>query len=138
MFGICFSFDIDLMVREYWSYIFEHFEIIDIWELNRPSNIDSNYYIPIAIYSVSDLPTDSSIVIASHKNAKYLQGTIPLVDFIHPTNAIYIFGSDANNLYPEMFKDMTYQTVYIPGSSNEMHSFQAGAMFMYDRMVKNG
>lgn len=138
MVGICFSFDNNLMVREYWSYIFENFGITDIWELNRPTNIDSNYYIPTAIDSVSELPVNRPIVIASHENAKYLQGTISLLDFIHPTNAIYIFGSDNDNLYPKMFKNMLYQAVYIPGSSNEMHSFQAGAIFMYDRMVKLG
>jgi len=137
--GICFHFDPDLKIRDYWSYIFENFKIKDLWEVGRPDKIESNWQKPRAIDAISALPKDKSMVVGSPKNGRYMPGTIPLPEFQHPENALYVFGSDRANLYPELFKGYEYQLVYIPGDSSiTMYSFQAGIVFMYDRMVKNG
>lgn len=136
MVDICFSYSNDMMQREYWSYVCAQFGIDKVYEINRPENIQSNYK-PIAINNYSELP-NKKLVIAAHKNAKYLQGNYSLIDYVHPKDCIYIFGSDASNLYPEQFKGYNWDSIYIPPSKIEMYSFQAGAIIMYDRITKNG
>lgn len=138
MTSICFHFDPNLMVREYWSYVFENFGVSKVYEVGRPADIDSNYYSPTVIDSLAELPKNKTLVIAAHANAKYIQGVEALPAFEHPANPIYIFGSDNGNLYPELLGNRNYKAVYIPGSKIEMWSFQAAAIFMYDRMVKRG
>ena len=138
MTAICFHFDPNLMVREYWSYVFSNFGISKVYEVGRPDDIDSNYYDPVVIDSLADLPGNKTLVIAAHQNAKYIQGTVPLPEFEHPASPIYIFGGDNGNLYPELLGNRNYKAVYIPGDKIEMYSFQAAAIFMYDRMVKHG
>lgn len=123
------------MQREYWSYVAAQFSV-EVFEVGRPLDIESNYK-PTSISSYSDLP-NKPLVICAHKNAKYIKGTISLKKFKHPDSAIYVFGSDKGNLYPEMFSEHSWESVYIPPSKIEMYSFQAGAIVMYDRWIKNG
>ena len=127
--AICFHFDPNLMRREYWSYVFENFGISEVYEVGRPDDIDSNYYEPTVISSLAELPKRRPLVVAAHQNAKYIQGTVALPDFEHPKNAIYIFGSDNGNIYPELFGRRKYTAVHVPSLSVEMWSFQAGAIF---------
>lgn len=140
MAGICFHFNPDLNIREYWSYVFENFNIKELYEVQRPKDIDSNYYNPIVLNSYDELPKERSLVILAHKDAKYLKGKISLSDYNHPQNPVYVFGGDNSNLYPELFEKHKYDVVYIPPSLIEMYSFQAGAITMYDResKLKNG
>ena len=137
MAGICFHYSVDLMQREYWSYIFEQFAITEIYEVGRPAGIESNY-LPTVISAINELPTGRDMVVLQHQNAKYIQGTLNLETFVHPADPLYVFGSDSDNLFPAQFTGYTYSAVYIPPSLIEMFSFQAGAICMYDRMVKGG
>lgn len=130
MIGLCFSFSKDLMQREYWSYICYQNKIDNVWEVGRPDDAETNYK-PTSINNYSELPKEN-LIIVQHKNAKYIQGKIPLTEFKHPEDGIYVFGSDSANLYPEMFENHSYETLYIPPSNIEMYSFQAGAIVMYD------
>lgn len=136
MLGICFSSPQDLMQREYWSYVFEQFNVDNVWERGRSSDVNSNYKLE-TIEEYSELPNVPLIILA-HKNAKYIRGEVSLLDFKHPENCIYVFGSDNGNIYPEEFGGRDLTPVYIPPSNIEMYSFQAAAIVMYDRMVEHG
>ena len=133
MVAICFE-AVDLDNRENWSFVADSFTV-DSYEIYRPESLDTNWRKSAPIASIAELPKTVPLVIAAHRNAKYLQGEIALPDFEHPEACIYLFGHDHRNLDPSMVEGFDYQTVYIP-VRYEMYSYQAGAMFLYDRLAK--
>ena len=78
----------------------------------------------------AELPADTVRVFMSPPNAAKVPGTVPLNEFEHPENALYIFGSD-NRHTEEMEAD---HYVYIPSKFHpEMYSWVAGAITLWDR-----
>lgn len=72
------------------------------------------------------LPTDKGEVVWFSSN----EG-VSLADFEHPTDAVYVFGSDERHNTPP--PGVTH-TVCIPTPRNKaMWSMQAGAIVLYDR-----
>lgn len=133
MVAVCFE-AVNLNNRENWSFVVESFRV-DSFEMNRPEKLDTSWRKSTPINSYNELPEDVPLIIAAHQEAKYLPGEIALPDFEHPESGIYLFGHDHKNLDPSLFEGREYQAVYIP-VRYEMYSFQAGAMFMYDRLAK--
>lgn len=93
----------------------------------------------ILLDSVADLPLKPLILMAP-ANGMNIAGDWSLVNFNHPAEAVYLFGSDTGFL-SEVDLDgraVDYK-VYIPtASDDEMYSFMAAAVTLYDRLVKHG
>ncbi len=79
--------------------------------------------------------TDAPIVVVSGDNAREVPGTKSLVDFEHPDDVVYLFGGDHTILRT----DLPYvDCVYIPSDGAEFYSHVAGAVVLYDRVLKRG
>lgn len=90
------------------------------------------------ISSPLDLPTDHEIVLLAPPNGTNIQGVTNLLNFVHPTNAIYWFGSDANHLESEVFTDRPPDHyIYIPTDSiDQMYAAAAYGVVAWDRRLK--
>lgn len=136
MVGVVFHHRANPMFREFWAMIIECFGLSNAWEVACNDQCDSNYNVPVKIAKYEDIPSGHTLVIACHKNAKYIQGTIDLEDYTHPTNCIYVFGDDEGNIDEDMFSEFTIVKVYVD-VQYEMYSHQIAAMFFYDRKKKS-
>lgn len=90
----------------------------------------------IRIDSVDDLPADHPLVVFLPQNARYLTPTISLNDFVHPTDAIYMFGPNHENLSTgDDFSNRAPDSlVYIPtDTTDDMYSYNSYAVVMWDR-----
>jgi tRNA(Leu) C34 or U34 (ribose-2'-O)-methylase TrmL len=69
-----------------------------------------------------------------------VSGVLSLYDYVHPSDAIYVFGPDHRNLTWEEIALENPDVVYIPvppGSAmREMFSYTAAAIVAYDRIKK--
>ena len=66
-----------------------------------------------------------------------IKGDVSLKDFTHPEECIYWFGDSHNIVKPEEIPNNIAHKVYIP-MNGEVHSYVAGAMVLWDRIIKNG
>lgn len=65
-----------------------------------------------------------------------VEGAIPLMDFVHPENAYYIFGPEDGSLKKELLEQCAY-VVYIP-TVGCMNLAATVNVVLYDRMAKSG
>jgi tRNA(Leu) C34 or U34 (ribose-2'-O)-methylase TrmL len=74
-------------------------------------------------------------VLVQPQNGRNLQGEHSLIDFVHPENAVYIFGPDDGHLQAAAYDT----SVYIPQADGRtvLWSHQAAAIVLYDRLVKS-
>lgn len=87
--------------------------------------------------SLSEL--QGKIVICQPINGLEIQGETSLLDFKHPENAIYVFGSNHVHMRSNDFEGLDYETVYIPSDSqSDMYNFASAGIILFDRLSKNG
>ena len=65
-----------------------------------------------------------------------IEGAIPLMDFVHPEHAFYIFGPEDGSLKKELLEQCDY-VVYIP-TVGCMNLAATVNVVLYDRMAKSG
>lgn len=86
-----------------------------------------------------DIPEGFELVVLSPEAGRYVQGTESLVDFVHPENAVYWFGSNHRHLTLDELPRTPDAIVYVPTDSYpEMYNFVCAAVVAYDRRVKGG
>ena len=86
-----------------------------------------------------EVPKEHSLVVLSPANAMNVKGTQSLVDFEHPENAVYWFGSNHHHLEWEDLPRQPDAIVYIPANDyTELYSWTALTLVLYDRLVKHG
>ena len=139
MIDICFEYDPRGWNRDLWLYLVTGFEVQG-YERGRDKDMKGNHFGTIAIDSIDELP-DKPIVILSPRYASNFEAKHSLLDFKHPKDAIYYFGADKGNIELEEFGDRDITIVYIPQPTKEKHnelwSHQAGAILIYDIILKN-
>jgi len=138
MIGVCFHREQN-WEQDQWSFVFSNFGITDIWERGFDGNKDLKIYQPTQkIELTSELPADVPIVLLAPQDGRYIKGTVSLVDFEHPKDAIYYFGGSHMNPNKEEMDRLPDHYVYIPSVKYEMYSHAAAYITLYDRLVKNG
>ena len=139
MLGVCFAYDKDPTIRDEWVLNLNTFDVEGRFERNNPRPDEPNRFKLTWIKDATDLPLENNeLIIVSPKDGRYIQGEISLVDFEHPKDAIYFFGTDEDRLRPHHIgEDVNYRSVYIPASP-DLWSPQIGSIVLYDRMVKLG
>lgn len=65
-----------------------------------------------------------------------VEGAVPLMDFVHPENAYYIFGPEDGSLQKELLEQCVH-VVYIP-TIGCMNLAATVNVVLYDRMAKSG
>lgn len=91
---------------------------------------------------VADLATvapDAEVVVCAPRNGEHVQGDRALPGFIHPENALYVFGADDQHFAPELLAGRSASYVYVPTAGDlQLHSYEAAMLVLYDRQVKGG
>jgi len=139
MVGVCFHREKD-WEQDQWSYLFSNLGVSEIWELGDDGNRNWDIYQPsIKIATAAELPKRPLVVLAPQEG-RFIQGNENLKDFIHPENAIYLFGPSHLNLNDEehMGGRVAEHYVYLPLVESECFSHAAAYMTLWDRKVKNG
>lgn len=86
-----------------------------------------------------DIPPEVPLVVLAPAPGFNVKGVQSLVDFEHPDNVCYVFGSDHRHFELEMLPRQPDHLVYVPLSGYpEMFSWVACAVTLYDRAVKRG
>jgi len=89
----------------------------------------------IALVGVENLldsvPADATLVAI-----ELIEGAMPLMDFVHPDNAYYIFGPEDGSIKKEVL-DRCQHVVYIP-TIGCMNLAATVHVVLYDRMAKSG
>jgi hypothetical protein len=136
--GVCFKREKD-WEQDQWSYVFSNFGVEDLWEMGDDSNKDLNIYQPtIKISSAAELP-DRPLVVLAPQESKYIVGEESLKDFVHPDDAIYMFGgSHCSMTGVDLGGRVADHYVYIPLVKNECFSHSAAYITLWDRELKDG
>nr|WP_324259358.1 RNA methyltransferase [Cellvibrio fontiphilus] len=77
-------------------------------------------------------PAENAVLVA----IELIEGATPLMDFVHPQNAYYIFGPEDGSLKKEII-DQCQHVVYIP-TIGCMNLAATVNVLLYDRMAKSG
>ena len=127
-------------MQDQWSWVFSNFGINAIWERGY-NNPDADIFQPtVKISTAVELPSERPLVVLAPVDGRYIQGNVNLKDFVHPENAIYLFGGSQDNLSDEddLGGRKPDALVYIPVVEHEMYGHAAGYIVLWDRYIKRG
>ncbi len=139
-FGICWRYDNRPDIQNQWEFIFSNFGVTAdrAWIRGAPDGFESYLNVP-RIEKADEIASPGPFILLAHLEAK-IPGLTSLVDFVHPADAIYVFGAD--NVVLTMADDMGTaefaDKIYIPSVKHESYSYVAAAMTLYDRLAKGG
>lgn len=144
MTGICFTREEERWAQDQWSWVFSNFGVTEIWE--RPSEVGTAhgtdwdiYQTTINVDTADELPGDRPLIVLASPAGRYIQGTEPLEDFVHPDDAIYLFGGSHENLDEDDFGGRQPDAlIYIPYVEYESYGHAAAYITLWDRYVKRG
>lgn len=138
MFGICFVGEYRRDTQDQWSFLLSNFGDPECWEIEKP-NVEPVYQKPVKIKTAEELPSDRPLVVLAPEAGRFVQGTVSLKDFVHPDDAIYLFGGSHLNLSEdELGTRIADSYVYIPLIEHECYAPPAAYMTLWDRYVKRG
>lgn len=86
----------------------------------------------IGVENLLDKIPDNATLVA----IELIEGATPLMDFVHPDNAYYIFGPEDGSIKKELL-DHCQHVVYIP-TIGCMNLAATVHVVLYDRMAKSG
>jgi tRNA(Leu) C34 or U34 (ribose-2'-O)-methylase TrmL len=115
---------------ELWEYPLRDFGV-DKLLMAPVSGIESNFVEEFnSIQDILDSYSGMSLVFVDER------GDVPLQEFKHPENALYIFGKASQSALP--YKNPRDYSVVIPTieSKGMLWPHQAAALVLYDRMLK--
>ncbi len=136
MLGICFEHEKRGWMQDQWSFLFSNFGVTEIWEINQGNSDFEIYQTVTGIASYDELP-QRPLIALTPQEGRYLYGEQSLDGFVHPEDAIYIFGGSFSNLeFPSARQPDS--CVYIPTVKHECFSHAAAYMTLWDRYVKRG
>lgn len=116
------------------SFFFAIAPAVDIQAMKISDTADSFDHLPYYQYESAinmDLPKDCSLV-----GVEFVEDSIALPSFRHPTRAAYVLGPEMGTLSPELLERCAH-VVKIPMKFC-INVGVAGALVMYDRMISMG
>lgn len=138
MFDICLVASSGQHWENQWSYLLSNFKPRTLYAIGGISKNIIPFRNHIEVGTAEELP--GTLVLAAPINGYYYQGNVALPLFTHPNDCCYMFGSDNVHLSEDhMGTRRPDYTVYVPtDTTDNMYSFMAGSVFLYDRRVKHG
>jgi len=138
MFGICFVGEQRRDTQDQWSFLLSNFGDPECWEIEK-RRTEKVYQKPTKIKTAEALPSDRPLVVLAPEAGRYVQGNVSLKDFVHPDDAIYLFGGSHLNLSTDEMGDrIGDHLVYLPLVKHECYAPPAAYMTLWDRYVKRG
>lgn len=128
-------------MQDQWSWVFSNFGVTEIWERDWEGSSDAEIYQPVThVDTAADLPSGRPLIVLAPPDGKYIQGHTDLAGFVHPDDAIYLFGGTYANLSDEddMGGRVPDDVVCIPTVKLEMYGHAAAYVTLWDRYVKRG
>lgn len=98
---------------------------------NAASKIPLRHVDALPDATLSGCSADGAVLVA----IELIEGAVPLMDFVHPDNAYYIFGPEDGSLKKEIV-DQCQHVVYIP-TIGCMNLAATVNVLLYDRMAKS-
>lgn len=135
MLGLCIGFDSYAYQRNQWAYMIDSFGVTDVWEHGPGAEPIQGYPKSQIVESANELP-DVRLVVLAPPEGRQLQGTIPLPEYQHPENVIYVAGQNHVQFDLEFMADREYDAIYIPSERHEFYAMVAVACALYDRRAK--
>ena len=119
-----------------WSFVLSHFKprkVYLIGDMSERLRLDVT-----KIETAEEI--EGHLVVLAPSNGYEIIGEVALPDYEHPENCTYLFGSDHEHLTSKFMGERLADTsVYIPTETHDnMYSFVAGAITLYDRYIKYG
>lgn len=155
MVGVCLCYTQQMWAMNQWDYVLTSFPVDEIFVLHdgkvpenelkitrhRPKKVvkcDAGVCKKATmIRTAEELPKDATLVVSAPKAGRTIQGTECLHSFVHPRNAIYMFGQDNVNLGElELGNRAPDRLVYIEARTHELYAHVAAALVLYDRIRK--
>lgn len=138
--GICYGHNTNGYYRTQWLCNVTGFSPSAAYERGLPLDVPNPEGV-LSCLTAADLPLDAELVVLSPKTARIIKPTMSLSEFQHPERAVYFFGKDTVFLSEEELGGRKPDhVVYIPVASgkecDEIYSFVAGAIVLYDRQVR--
>lgn len=128
--------------RDEWNLAFLHFAPDHVYALGADTEWEPyrQPYTRVPTLASLVIPPGTKLVIFAPTNGEHVQGTESLVTFVHPEDALYVFGQDHQHFDPALLGGRTPDhLVYVPTLGDaQMHSYTAGLLMFYDRAVKRG
>lgn len=99
----------------------------------------SNVFGKLRATYVDSLANESrTLILLAAENGR-IAGDENLADFVHPENAMYLFGNDVAWVTLDQIGREPDHKVYIPTATrDDLFSWQAYAITAWDRVMKNG
>ena len=140
MFGVCFKSEHRGWMQDQWSWVFSNFGVTELWQLDCQTSDASIKQITTDIDTAAELPADRPLVVLAPADGRFIQGTESLKDFVHPDDAIYLFGGSQAVLSDEddLGGRIPDHIVYIPTMKYEMYAHSSGYITLWDRYTKRG
>lgn len=142
MYGISCEWDPKSSARSAWDYLTTAYGTHLYERPNPGGGCRNDEYWVTGVPDIPSLTQYGTPIIISPFLGHDVQGTINLYDFVHPADAIYVFGPDYRNLtwedisiYPK--PPVVYIEVPPGNESREMHAYITAGIVLYDRAVKN-
>lgn len=136
---MCFFYTENVRRNDEWEELDKAFPECKTWELNQSLTKGTVMYLNNSngIKSLTELPEGYDIILIQPKGGREIQGETSLIDFNHPENCIYIFGTDDWYLPAKFIEGINIKDkVYIP-IQGELWASQAAGMVLYDRLLKS-
>lgn len=108
-----------------WDYVLTNFKPDLVYALGSEGMMRD----VVRITSLSEV--EGSIVVLTPKHGRYVKGVKSLLEFEHPEDVTYVFGSDKEHLTIDAEPD---ELVYIPtDTGDEMYAHVAAAITLWHR-----
>ena len=132
--SVCLILPTDSLYENQWAYVLRNFKPDQVFLLGGNEGAQREVFQSATVIdSLFELPDVPRVVMAA-EDGRHVKGNIPLSEFSHPEDAIYIFGPDERNLNIDTDGD---SLVYVDtDGSYEMYSWVAYAVAMWDRRSK--
>ena len=134
--GVCFKGEKRRVWQDQFSFAFSNFGIKDVWMIGPGDKI---YQKCEQITSAAELPADRPLVVLQPQDGRNVKGTESLVDFVHPDDAIYMFGGSHDVMEgDDLGGRVPEHQVFIPFEKHECYAFAAAYITLWDRKLKHG
>ena len=136
MFSILLTADHSYNGQNSWDFVLSHWAPEQIYLMGPELWSSKTFSGAIRVECASELPAQELVLLAP-QTGRYVQGVTSLIDFVHPANPIYWFGSDHTHMFLNECAPTPDHLVYVPTETTvEMYSHTAAAVTLYDRAYK--
>ncbi len=121
-----------------WEYVLCHFQADAIYCVGGPPPEGAVLSSAVQIVNSQDIPSALSLVLLAPENGLNVQGDESLVDFVHPDDVVYWFGSDSRHIELELFEGRSPDhKVFVPvDTADQAYSFMVYGIVAWDRRCK--